>query len=147
MIRLYDASRNKICYARNRKWIRKFLHWTDSYNFHFSKSIRNNDSLILWTFREDIFLVLVANRIHQLVDFIIFVSLSRVDRQAFFEKNNLKYLHFLHELKIILKIHFETESTIKQMLRFRFIQDQLFWNDGTYCSTIQYLTNRMFYIF
>ena len=78
-------------------------------------------------------MVLVANRIHQLVDFIIFVSLSRVDQQAFFEKSNLKYLHFLHELKIILKIHLETKNTIKQMLRFRFIQDQLFWNDGTYC--------------
>ena len=78
-------------------------------------------------------MVLVANRIHQLVDFVIFVSLSRVDQQAFFEKNNLKYLNFLHELKIILKIHFETKSTIKQMLRFRFIQAQLFWNDGTHC--------------
>ena len=88
---------------------------------------------MLWAFREDIFMVLVANRIHQLVDFVIFVSLSRVDQQAFFEKNNLKYLNFLHELKIILKIHFETKSTIKQMLRFRFIQAQLCWNDGTHC--------------
>ena len=44
---------------------------------------------MLWEFREDIFMVLVANRIHQLVDFVIFVSLSRVDQQAFFEKKGI----------------------------------------------------------